>query len=502
MVKKLFRAGSWVFAGLLLGRAAGFIRESLLASRFGISGSADTAVIMFTVPDQLLNILVGGSMGAALIPEFKRLDGASGKELYLQINLLLGAVFSLMAGFFMLYPDMLVGFFAPGFDEAAVSQASFLLKIVLWVIPLTALAAVSTAYLQSNNRFAVPSAGTLIINAVLVFTLIFFVSGGNDLHILAWSIIAASLIRLATQYAAVTKIKEAAGKFGSWRIKYPIIKSYFQALSSGSILLAFPIVARMLSTFSGEGALAAFNYASKLIELPLGLFLTAFSVVLFPKLTELFFNDGTKEDGVTLAKDGMRLIFILSFSLAVSLIWFAKDIAGLAFGWGKMGAEPLSLIGSLTAIGMLSLPAQGLSSLTVAALYAKRDMKTPFRISVIALALFIPLAWAMRLGFGLEGLMAAIAIIHWFILASTLFALRKAHGIDLIQALTDFDSIKTLAAVVLAFFPVACLSVFGGLSSPAFNLLLAALGSGFSLLMGLLAADRYRGYIFARIFKR
>jgi len=65
-------AGLLVSGGILLGRLTGFLREVAVASRFGVSRDADIILFSLTLPDFLINLLMGGALAAALIPEFKR----------------------------------------------------------------------------------------------------------------------------------------------------------------------------------------------------------------------------------------------------------------------------------------------------------------------------------------------------------------------------------------------------------------------------------------------
>ena len=81
-VKKTIAGRSLGLAGILLGRIAGFVRESFIVAHFGASEQADYAVLILTIPDLLINMLVGGAMGAALIPEFKRLTPKQGWQFF------------------------------------------------------------------------------------------------------------------------------------------------------------------------------------------------------------------------------------------------------------------------------------------------------------------------------------------------------------------------------------------------------------------------------------
>jgi len=44
--------------GILIGRLSGYIREIIVASKFGTTSDADTILLMLTIPDLLNNLVV------------------------------------------------------------------------------------------------------------------------------------------------------------------------------------------------------------------------------------------------------------------------------------------------------------------------------------------------------------------------------------------------------------------------------------------------------------
>jgi putative peptidoglycan lipid II flippase len=66
-------AATLVGATLLAGRVSGLFREIQLAAAFGVSVSADVAVLLLTLPDLLVNLVLSGGLSAALIPRLRAL---------------------------------------------------------------------------------------------------------------------------------------------------------------------------------------------------------------------------------------------------------------------------------------------------------------------------------------------------------------------------------------------------------------------------------------------
>ena len=164
LLRHLVSAGLLVSGGILLGRLTGFLREVAVASKFGVSREADVVLFSLSLPDFLVSILMGGALAAALIPEFKRATVQTADLLFLQSSLLVGAGFSILVVLLIWQAEALIYLFAPGFDPASVQASRFLLNLVLWLMPLTALAGVTMFF----TTLALIT-GTVVILMIIVF---------------------------------------------------------------------------------------------------------------------------------------------------------------------------------------------------------------------------------------------------------------------------------------------------------------------------------------------
>ena len=54
--------------GILIGRLSGYIREIIIASKYGASEQSDNILLMLTIPDLLNNLLASGAIVGILIP--------------------------------------------------------------------------------------------------------------------------------------------------------------------------------------------------------------------------------------------------------------------------------------------------------------------------------------------------------------------------------------------------------------------------------------------------
>lgn len=499
-MKRLLTAGLLVSGGLFLGRITGFVREVTIASAFGTTEEADIVIFTLTLPDFMINILMGGALAAALIPELKKLDPPGAHQLFLQSSLVAGLGFSVLVGILMVFPEYLVLLFAPGFSEKAVGLSSQLIRYSLWVVPLTALSGVTTAYLQAENRFGIAALGTLIFNSTLVIAFLLFINDSSEIFFLGWAVILAGLIRWISQWIASMQIKPQDSTSPGWRIDKPLLVRYLQALGSGSLLLVMPIIARTLASMEGTGSFATINYLTKLVELPMGICLGVFAVVLFPTLSGLF-SDGKNEEGLEIARIGVMALFITSYSIVLVAIWFSEDLTRIVYEWGKMGDGSLAQIAGLLQIGILALPAQGLSALMTSVSNAKKDTKLPLVSSLIGVMIFVPFAWMMSQVSNLEGIVWALVIVYWLVLGIQIYLLQKHHGFNFVPVESIKDFMKVIVLGMLLFIPFAWFAkVFDGGQMTSF--ILAVLASLSISAGALFSIQHYRVYFLQKLRDR
>jgi putative peptidoglycan lipid II flippase len=499
--KSLFRhlvsAGLLVSGGILLGRITGFLRDVAVAARFGVSQEADIVLFSLTLPDFLINLLMGGAFAAALIPEFKRSTPKTADQLFLQSSLLAGSGFLLLVAVLVWNADHLIHLFAPGFDPASVQTTEHLLTIVLWLMPLTALAGITMSYLQSKNHFAVPALGTFIFNTTLIIALFFFVVDAGDFKVLGAAVLIGGLLRWISQLICMGTQGMQWTRPEGWLISKDLFWRYFQALAAGSLLLVLPVIARALASLAGPGGFASMNYSIKLIELPMGVCLGVLASVLFPKLSEFFAQDRS-EEGEQLATDGVLWVFIIAYTVVLVFICFGQPLTRLAFQWGAMPAEGIQDIVLLVVIGITALPAQGILLLMTALANAKQDTRLPFYCSLVGVIVFVPLSGFLFQRNGLQGIMMALVASYWLILAAQIILLHHRHRLSIIKLRTLIEISKVMVTGFLLLLPFIWIA--RTIQVPLMGSLGLAVGAGALMLAGgFLVIKRYRNYIIHRL---
>lgn len=424
MSRKLVLSGVVVSLGLLLGRLMGFARETGVVAAFGVSTEADIAILALTIPDVLVSLLVAGGLSAALIPEFKALSKKEAFALFLQVSIGVTFFFSIIVILLSCVPDLLVYAFAPGLGVDAAGLAAEILLGVLWLIPLAVLSGITTAYLQSQERFVLPALGTLIFNACVVIGLVGFIQDSKGLDVLVSFILLGGLIRWLSQLWFINSQIPYVQCFNNILLTKDLLGRYFQAIVAMGLLSLLPVVVRAFASFSGEGSLAVMNYAWRLVEFPLGMVITVLSVVLFPKLSEM--HAMKNDSGFTaVLKDGLIWSVLLAAVIVGPILASPETFVTIAFGWeGGLSAEKITETSTLLQIGIMVLPFQAVIVMAIAALNAQKRTYISMHISLIAFVLLILFCWLVKDYYASIGVIVSLLLVSVLVCSAMLFVLH------------------------------------------------------------------------------
>lgn len=470
----LLRAGLWLSAGIAAGRLAGFVREAILARRYGLSPDADVAVLVLTLPDSLLNILIGSAMAAALVPALaaqRHLHGQAGVDrLQTQIAGLAVGVGGLLALLLTFAARPLVQMLAPGLAMAQVAQAADLINVALWAVPLTVLSSVVGAGLQERERFASTALGTLWFNGAVIIALLLW---QGVLVAMAWAMIAGAAVRVALQ---MLEWRAAGGGWtwagSAWLPEKRMAVAYMQVLAAGAALLLLPLAGRWFASFAGSGSIAGWTYASKLFELPLQVLVTVFATALFPRFSRLL-AAGDEAAARAFLHLGGQIVLLCATTAAIVVGVMATDVVQVAFHLPE--ADGAKIAGLLRCL-LIALPFAGLSALLQAWYAADHDTRTPLIAGSISVGVFFIAGWPVLQAWGLPGLAWLSA--GQYVMTCALLV-RRGH----VRLRALLPLLPT--AIIAASGCIALCLLSPTLEQPMIRLLLAAVVGAVALVAGL-----------------
>ncbi len=397
------KAGALSLILLLASRLLGLARESAQAAAFGASGLADAAVLILTLPDWITGMLASGAFAYVLLPAWAAQPVQAVQAV--QQRLARAAVIAGVAAgaLLFLFREPILRLLAPGLPVGSAAAARLGLLWSAVALPLALLASLWATRLQHEREYVGMYAANLVVNLVLIVTLAACsqaVSAPGAVLVLGVGLLVAMVARLAWLALRLRPFRPAPLAAASQPPALPAARVWAWAALAAGLPLALPFAARSAASSAGEGALVIFNYAWKLVELPLVLAIQLVATLAFAPIAAALASPPAMRSEASAAQ-AIRPAFALAWTLACAavagLVWAAPAVASLLFNWGRMDAASVRLVAEWGAVGAWSLLAQSLTAVAAVVLAAQGRMRWLVLAHAIALAMLLAAAGTMRL---------------------------------------------------------------------------------------------------------
>lgn len=400
---------------ILITKFLGLWKYRVIASLFGTGHGAESHELdifwaAFNFPDIIFNVLVAGSVNAALIPIFAdKLAKKGDKEL-----LKLMTQFSLLLSVALILVSLVIYIFAPQISEAIISGGVLttflninsktltisdvelltqLMRIMLLSPIFLGISSIITGYLQVYKKFVVTALAPLFYSLGMIIGAYLFVKYyGFGIVGLSWSVILGSFLHLLIQLPAFikyikqqnTSLPELFEKFRIEDIKYIVKVSAPRALSLLGEQLNV-LVNTILGLSIVQGGLSAYKYAFAIHLVPAQIITGSISIMALPHLSELYAKgEIAKFKGLYNKSIQESVFLILPFVLVFAIL--RMPIVRLLYGSGNFDWWSTVFTSWSLALLSFAMLAQVLAAVTLRAYYAIHDTKTPLIHTYLAVA--------------------------------------------------------------------------------------------------------------------
>jgi putative peptidoglycan lipid II flippase len=160
---------------------------------------------------------------------------------------------------------------------------------------------------------------------------------------------------------------------------------------------------QILGSTLAVGSISSLNYAEKLFQLPLGLFVAGITVPIFPLLSEQVAANAPERVKATV-DFSLRLMGFLLVPATVGIILLRYPIIGLIFEHGKFTADDTGRTAWVLLFLCLGLYAYAGRDTLTRVFYAYHDTRTPVKISVATVVINVGLSYLFMQFLGVGGL--------------------------------------------------------------------------------------------------
>ena len=324
-----------------------------------------------------------------------------------------------------IFMPVIIKLIAPGFKE---NPEKFLLSIDLArltfpFVVFVCLTSLVGGYLNTLGKFAAMAVTPIILNLTMIFTLIFFFSNENQIHLakyLSFSISLAGLLQIIWILIHLRN-SESSLNFKLPKIKFlkkpsPEIKKFFILLSpaiigNGAYQLNLLIDMILASTLP-DGSISFLYYADRVNQLPLGVLGIAISTALLPILSKQVKQHKKKEANQSISK-AIKFGIFFAIPAFFGILFLSDEIIKLLFFRGEFDISDVSLTAKALVALSFGLPAFILIKILVVPFFANENTKTPIRISLFCMLINLILNLILIGKFLHVGLAIATSISAW-----------------------------------------------------------------------------------------
>lgn len=417
----LLKAGILSLALLVASRVLGLVRESAQAAAFGTSGLGDVVVLMLTLPDWVAGLFASGALAYVMLPYWAKQPAgqlAVSQRRVATCLIVGGACTGLLL---WLAQGQVVALLAAGLPSGLQASAASAISYSAIAVPMALLSALWVTRLHHERDFTGMYAANLVVNAVLICVLASLASSldaPKAVQYLGVALLAAMLLRLGWLGWRQSSLVPVDGAMQGQAEPLPRVGVWTWAALSVGLPLALPFVARSMASQGGEGDLATFNYAWKLVELPLVLAIQLVASLSFPAIARAF-ADNVDSSGA------VRQAFLLAWALAcaavAAMLMGAAGVTQILFGWGRMTPDSVLRVAEWATTGAWSLLPQAIVAVSMMVFATRNRMRPVVLAYVVALAaLLVSGAWTAGDG---SRLMVVLNIVFTGVAIVSLYAL-------------------------------------------------------------------------------
>ena len=434
-VRRLFAAGGIVSMLTMLSRVIGLVRDVVIATLFGATGTADAFFVAFKIPNFFRRLFAEGAFSLGFVPvlgeyrtqrphdEVRRFVAAVAGDL----ALVLLAVTVLG----VLFAPWVIAVFAPGFidDSSRFELAGDMLRITFPYLLLIALTALCAGVLNTYDRFAVPAFTPVLLNLSLIGCALGLTGVlERPVMALAWGVLLAGVVQLAFQLPSMARLHLLVRPRVSWHDEgvRKVLLLMGPVVFAASVSQINLIIDTVLASFLREGSISWLYYADRLMEMPVALVGISLGTVILPRLSRQFAagEQGEFSDTLDWAARGAML---LTLPAAAALYLLAEPIIATVFQYGALSA--LDVLWAALALKAYAIGVPGFVGVRILApgFFARQDTRTPVRFAVVALgvnlvlnlALFIPLGHVgLALATGVAAIVNSLLLLRGLLTAS------------------------------------------------------------------------------------
>lgn len=422
----------------VVSKLAGLVRDIIIAGVYGAGVLADAYNIAYLFTGNVLILFggLGGPFHSATVATLNpRKDDPKSGVFITQVMAATGLVLLIVAGIVCIIAPYLVQLLAGDYGSSAeihalfTSQTIYQIRVMSPLIVIAGLIGVTYGILNVYNKLFWPSLSPSIASLAIVIVLLTFPDPNSSVPLAIGTLIGAFgqlFAQLPGMFQCNLRFKFSMKPAEGLREYMSILWPAIIGTSIGQLTV---YVDSFFCTKMEPGSWTAISNANRLIQLPLGVLITAMLVPILPR-----FSDLATADKPELVKQEFRralnFLWFLSMPLTMILLVIPKPLVTALYQRVNWHTRDTDLV--VTALLFLapSIVIYIGRDLITRVFYAYKDSKSPYYVGMAAIVLkgLLDFYFVMQLHMGVGGISLATTLITVFNFSCLAFLLRRKIG--------------------------------------------------------------------------
>jgi murein biosynthesis integral membrane protein MurJ len=393
--------GTIAIINLILAGVA-FLKDVFLASYLGTSSKADALLLAFFIPDTVGNNLLASAIGVTCIPIFSKLYETKKhdrlKRTYINLNIIFFTVSLLLALSFYIFRIEIIQYIGKGLSPDSLGLCINLFKILLLAMLIYPAISIGNSMLQVFERYNISSLAPVLFNSIflaaILYCMVMKVSIEEGVYILAVSILlgvaAMFILTQVSLHASNQNFLTPKRSLYQWHLTREDISEFCGVFKKfipylGILLSTQGVlyVERVLASRLEVGSVSGLNYAYRLAQFPVWVFVAAISIVVYPSMSKAISSKDVEDFRLTLLKS-LKTVFIITTPVAILLFFMREPIISTLLRRGAFDHKSLQITAGILAGYSLTIVGQSMTTIGIRAFLSIGKMAAPLIVFIFS----------------------------------------------------------------------------------------------------------------------
>ncbi len=390
---RITKAATKVGFFTFVSRVLGYIRDAGIAFIFGAGFASDAFFVAFRIANLLRRLVGEGAITHAFVPVFTEIKEKRGtEEASLFVRRFFTIFFVILVGLAtagIIFSDRIVALLAPGFEavEGKFDLTVSLARIMFPYMVFIGLMAASMGVLNSMRHFTMPALSPVFFNLSLIgATFLAAPLLREPAYALAYGVVFGGLLQFGTQLPVLKRY----GMFPYpplFDLRDPELRRIFRLIAPAVVSIGIYqlniFVTMRFASLLPEGSVSYLYYASRLVELPIGVFGVAFTQAALPTLSG--YVVGTDRQGfLSSLSFSIRMVNFVNIPATVGLMVLATPLVDTLFARGQFTLQDTGLTVYALLFYALGIVPVSVARLMATAFYSMKDSTTPVVAGILS----------------------------------------------------------------------------------------------------------------------